>query len=253
MSKYWSPYGTKQIILHFYFKPLCVFLFYSLLFHHTHWQPLPRHQMPNQPCKLAGTSTLQYWHKLPFAGGFSLKPCGTSKHPCLAAEDPVYPSHVSNRVPWLRMCCPFHCAYIKQNSNTLYPYTDPPPAQKNLSELYSIFTSTSNGEVLLLWKERMQITAQWARTKKETPFRWVEPMHTPTIGFTEHRWLEWSKSTLLFHLLSKKALVSWMEISNIEGFVGLVNTRIQPGIWGSNTKTRSLLPCLKYFFLCVPL
>lgn len=43
-----------------------------------------------------------------------------------------------------------------------------PPSPKNLSELYSIFTSTSNGEVLLLWKERMQITAQWARTKRDT-------------------------------------------------------------------------------------
>lgn len=72
---------------------------------------LPPHTLAAATTTPNAKSTLQAgWHKHPtilarasFSGGFSLKPCGTSKHPYLAAEDPVYPSHVSNRVPWLPM------------------------------------------------------------------------------------------------------------------------------------------------------
>lgn len=55
LSKYWSPYGTKQIILHFYFKLLC----FSCLF-----PSLPPHTLAAATNMPNAKSTLQAgWHK----------------------------------------------------------------------------------------------------------------------------------------------------------------------------------------------
>lgn len=185
LSKYWSPYGTKQIILHFYFKPLC----FSCLF-----PSLPPHTLAAATNTPNAKSTLQAgWHKHSTILAHASLCRGilsetlwhiqasllSSWGPCLSQSHQQQGALTVNVLPIslrLNQIKQLHCASV-------HPFPLPP---QRISKCFTISLYPATERYCCCENtgcKSLQCEYEW---DKKTSLRQAEQTPAPTVGSTEH-------------------------------------------------------------------